>query len=244
MNYRDKFYSKYISTHTAYFSGEISLGQIKKQFPVWRRYFGRFLPKDKNTTLIDLGCGTGGFVYWLQQIGYQNSEGIDISVEQIAATKKLGINHIQQADLIEFLSDKSNVYDAVFMRDVIEHFPKEKIIDVLEQIYRSLKIGGVVVIQTPNAESPFSGRFRYGDFTHEVSLGEGSIRQVLRMSNFNNIKVFPTRPVIHGLKSFVRAILWRGIELILQLYLLIETGSVKGIFTQNLIARAKKTPIQ
>jgi len=41
------------------------------------------LPEDKKAKIIDLGCGNGGFVYWLQQIGYQNAEGIDISAEQI-----------------------------------------------------------------------------------------------------------------------------------------------------------------
>jgi len=244
MNYRDKLYSKYISAHTSCFSGEVNLNNIKKPFPIWWRCYGRFLPKDKNIQIIDLGCGTGGFVYWLQQIGYQNSAGIDISIEQIAVANKIEIKNIHQADLKEFLRDKRNFYDIIFMRDVIEHFTKEEIIDVFDCIYQALKTGGVVVVQTPNAESPFSGRFRYGDFTHEISFAEGSIRQVLGVSDFKGIRVFPTRPVVHGFKSFFRAILWRGIEIILQIYLLIETGSAKGIFTQNIIAVAEKTSQQ
>ena len=191
--------------------------------------------------MIDLGCGTGGFVYWLQHIGYQNAAGIDISAEQIAAASQLGIKDIHQADLKEFLRDKRNFYDVIFMNSVLEHFTKTEILDVLDSVYQSLKTGGVFVALTPNAESPFSGRFRYGDFTHEISFAEGSIRQVLGVSDFKHIQVFPTRPVIHGFKSLLRALLWRGIEFILQLYLLIETGSPKGIFTQNLIAVAEKT---
>lgn len=240
MNYRDKFYSKCISTQTPPFYGEVNLDKIKKQFPAWQRYFSRFLPKNKNIKTIDLGCGNGEFVYWLQQIGYQNSEGVDISPEQIEAAKKLGIKNIRQADLKEFLRDKRNFYDIIFMRDVIEHFTKEEVLDVLDYTHQSLKRGGVFVAQTPNAESPFSGRFRYGDFTHETSFTEKSIRQVLLISNFKNTKVFPIRPVVHGFKSFLRAVLWRGIEVFLHLYLLIETGSTKGIFTQNFIAVAEK----
>ncbi len=244
MNYRDKFYSKYISTHTSHFSGEVNLDQIKKQFPAWRGYFSRFLPKDKNIKIIDLGCGTGGFVYWLQQIGYQNSEGIDVSPEQIEATKKLGIKNIRQANLKEFLRDKRNFYDVIFMNSVIEHFTKEEILDVLDIIYQSLKTGGVFVAQTPNAESPFSGRFRYGDFTHEISFTKGSIRQVLEVAGFKNIGVFTTGLVVHGFKSFIRAVLWKGIEIILHLCLLVETGLFGGIFTQSFIATAEKTDNQ
>jgi len=64
---RDKFYAKYVSTHTLPLYGEVGLIEIKKQFPAWQKYFGRFLPQDKNAKIIDLGCGNGGFVYWLQQ---------------------------------------------------------------------------------------------------------------------------------------------------------------------------------
>lgn len=241
MNYRNKFYSKYISTHTSHFYGELSLDKIRKQFPTWQRYFGRFLPKDKNVKIIDLGCGSGGLIYWFQQIGYQNSEGIDISNEQIETAKKLGISHIHQADFKEFLKDKQNIYDVIVMRGVIEHFTKEEVLDIFDLIYHSLKDRGILIAQTINAESPFSGRSRYGDFTHEISFTEGSICQALLVSNFKNIKVFPTRPVVHGFKSFLRAVLWRGIEATLCLYSLIETGSFTGIFTRSLIVTAERT---
>ena len=91
------------------------------------------MPEDKKAEIIDLGCGNGGFVYWLQQIGYQNAEGIDISAEQIEAGQKLGIKNIRQADIKEFLiTQLPNNYDVIFMRDILEHFNKEEILDVLE----------------------------------------------------------------------------------------------------------------
>lgn len=237
MNYRDKFYSKYVSAHTSHLYGEVSLEDIKKQFPVWQKYFGRFLPGNKTAKIVDVGCGNGGFVWWLQQVGYQNAEGIDISAEQIEAGQKLGIKNIHQADIKNSLITK---YDAIFMRDVIEHFSKEEILDILETVFKSLKDNGIVIIQTPNAESPFSGRFRYYDFTHEISFTESSIRQILLVFGFKNIEIYSQRPVIHGLKSFIRYILWKCVENCLRFYLLIETGSGKGIFTQNLIVVAKK----
>jgi 2-polyprenyl-3-methyl-5-hydroxy-6-metoxy-1,4-benzoquinol methylase len=240
MNYRDKFYSKYVSAHTNQLYGDLSLKIIEKNFPVWRKYYGKFLPKDKNAKIIDLGCGNGGIIYWLQQIGYSKTEGVDISSEQIGQGRKMGIKNIFQADIKEFLNNKINQFDIIFTRDLIEHFNKEEIINILEQVYGSLKTDGLLIIQTTNAENPFGGRFRYGDFTHEISFTESSIRQVLLVSRFNEIKVYPVRPVIHGLKSLFRNLLWRWIELEIKFYLLVETGSAKGIFTQNLIAVAKK----
>ncbi len=240
MNYRDKFYQKYASIQTSQLYGEASLDKIKKQFLAWQSYFGKFLPKDKNAKILDLGCGNGGFVYWLQQIGCQNVDGIDISEEQIESAQKLGIKNIQQADIKEFLMDKKNIYDIIFARDVLEHFNKEEIIDVLDIVFNSLKQGGKFVCQTVNAENLLWGRLRYGDFTHETAFTKESASQIFYISGFKNIKVYSQLPVIHGAKSFIRFILWKFIEICLKFYLLIETGSAKGIFTQNIIIYGEK----
>lgn len=61
------------------------------------------------------------------------------------------------------------------------------------------------------------------------------------MFGFKNILIKPQRPVIHGLFSSFRYLLWMIVEKIIILYLLIETGTKgSGNFTQNLIVIAKK----
>ncbi len=240
MHYREKLYSTYVSSHTSYLYGEVSLKDIKRQFPVWKRYYGRFLPEDKDAKILDIGCGNGGFVYFLQTLGFKNALGIDISKEQVELAHKLGIENIIQADLKEFLSAELGIYDVIFARDVIEHFLKDEILEILTLIFSSLKRGGVFVLQTPNAESPFSGRYRYGDFTHEIAFTRSSLNQILTAIGFRDINFYPTDPVPKGLKSAVRYILWKAIHLMLKFYMLVETGSGEGIFTQNIIGVAKK----
>ncbi len=240
MNYRDKFYSKYVSGHASHLYGEATLSDIKKQFPVWQKYFNGFLPKDKNAKIIDIGCGNGGFVWWLQDVGYFDASGIDISLEQVECAENLGIKNIERANLSDFLSDKVEFYDAIFLRDVLEHFNKNEILDILGLIYKSLKKGGKIIAQVPNAENLLAGRLRYGDFTHELAFTKESIAQILSISGFKEINVYPQRPVVHGIKSFIRHFLWKCVEHCLRFYLLVETGSSKGIFTQNLIICARK----
>ena len=71
MNYRDKFFTKYVSGHTYHLYGEISLEDIRNQFQAWSAYFGKILPLEREARILDIGCGDGGLVYWLQSAGYK-----------------------------------------------------------------------------------------------------------------------------------------------------------------------------
>lgn len=184
--------------------------------------------------------GGGGFVCFLHDNGYQNAEGVDISKENVAAAKRLGIQNSQQGDLKEYLEKCEGVYEVIFMRDVLEHFFKDEIVKVLSLAYKALKAGGVLVIQTVNGESPFSGRYRWWDFTHEMAFTHTSLRQLLACVGFKEFCCFEMGPVCKGLKSCLRRILWIGIRSFLKFYLLVETGQSNGIFTQNLIGTAQK----
>jgi len=241
MNYKDKFYTRYVTSHTRNLYGETSLEKIEKQFSIWDSYFSKFLPKNENIKVLDLGCGDGGFIYWLHKKGFESAVGIDISKEQVGQARKLGIKNVFQGDAKKFLENRNEEYDLIFARDFLEHFSKEEILELIDLINNSLKDGSVFIAQIPNAEGLFWGRLRHGDFTHDISFTQQSMKQLLEVSRFGEINVFPQRPIVHGIKSLIRYILWRIIEIVLRFCLLIETGNPKGIFTQSIMVHASKS---
>ena len=240
MKYRDKLYSSYISSHLSLNDKEYSIDDIERKFPVWKKNFGKFIPSDKSARIIDIGCGNGGFVYFLRECGLENAHGIDISKEQIDLGRKMGIENIEHDDLCKFLPRKQGFYDVIFAIDILEHFLKDEIFTIVEFIYESLKNDGLLVIQTNNGESPFFGRIRYGDFTHEIAFTKGSLRQLLSGIGFREANFYSTQPVSKGILSTVRLIFWKGIEILIRIFMIVETGSMSGIFTQNIIAVARK----
>lgn len=240
MSYKDKFYISYVSTHLVPRKGEVTLDVLKSRSIHWETTFGRFLPKDKSARIIDLGCGHGSIVWWLHNIGYLDAAGIDISAEQIATGKKLGIGNIEQADIKAFLLNCKDFYAVIFARDVLEHFTKDSIVEVIDLAYRSLRTNGVLMIQAPNAESPFGGRIRYGDFTHEISFTSSSLSQLLRSTGFATVEIYPAEPVVYGVKSFIRFLMWKIVEACYRALISIEVGRGEWIVTQNLIAVARK----
>lgn len=119
----------------------------------------------------------------------------------------------------------------------MEHLKKEEVVDFLKVAFSALKPGGKLVVRVPNATSPLSGNYRYGDFTHELSFTSSSIKQIFSVFGFLDVHVFSVAPVSHGIISTSRFLLWRIIELLVRFYLMVETGEFRDqILTQNLIA--------
>lgn len=236
--FKEIIYQNYVKNHTRLLYGQDTLAHIEKQFPVWQHYFGKLLPSDKNAAILDIGCGTGSFVYFLQKIGYPRSQGIDVSVEQIETGRALGIEHIQCADLHTFLADKNEVYDCIIARDVLEHFTRQEIFEILFAVRAALRPGGCFVLQSPSGEGIFYTSIFYGDFTHEMAFTQSSLQQICRNTGFSRVECHPTGPVPKGLVSSIRWLLWQLIVLKTRFYKMVETGSSRGIFTQNLIAKA------
>ena len=240
MNYNNEFFKNYVSTHVLPRKGKTTLDEFKKRAIAYQKQYGRFLPEYKNSKIIDVGCGNGSIIWWLQQNGFVNTWGIDISAEQIETGRTLGVKNIEQADLTEFLNEKKNFYNLVIARDIIEHLDKENIVECLSSCYESLTKDGKIIIQAPNAESPFFGRIRYGDFTHYAAFTFSSLSQLLRLVGFTEVQCYPTAPRIHGTTLFIRSILWKVVEALYKFLLFVEIGRGKKIVSQNIIAVAKK----
>mgnify|MGYP001599530865 CR=1 FL=1 len=230
---RDKLYERYATTQALEDPG-------REEFSTLRAYFGKFLPREKEAEILELGCGNGNFLAWLHSLGYENSSGVDISTEQIERGNALGVKNLILQDAHEFLRERKNCFDIIFARDFLEHIPKGEIVELATLIRNSLKEGGVFVCQTLNGESLLAGRLFYGDLTHETAFTWRSIRQICLVAGFTGVETYPQKPVLKGVKSFIRYCLWLMIERALRIYLLAATGDAKGIFTQDILFRAEK----
>lgn len=240
LSYRERLYEVYVSTHTLDLLGEATDVRIRREFSIWTRRFGKFLPENKEIEILDIGCGRGEFVSFLQNYGYRKAEGVDISPQQIEKARTLGIRNVHKDDIGGFLKRRRDCYDIIFARDIIEHFKKEEVLQILDVIFYSLKQQGILVIQTVNGESPLAGRYLYGDFTHENAFTKSSLNQLLKAVGFVDLRFYRAGPAPIDYKSAIRYFLWRILELLIKCYIRIEAGPPSGIYTQNIIATAKK----
>src|SRR4051794_9508993 len=121
-DYKARFYEHYHSAHVAPRKGEASLAQFEQRSRIFERHWAHLLPADRSAQLLDVGCGSGGMVWWLRRGGYPQAAGIDVSPEQVRVARGLGVAQVEEADLREYLSRRPGTYDRLFLRDVLEHF--------------------------------------------------------------------------------------------------------------------------
>lgn len=239
-NISQKCYKDYAKTAVFINGGE-------QAFSEWGKLYLKsrilpHLPTDKSSSFLEVGCGYGRYLKTLLEMGYENVFGVDISEDQIQCAKKLGMgDFVEHIDGLSFLQDKDSCYDVILLLDVVEHLPTEYSLDLLEKVYLALRSGGRVVIQVPNALAPLSP-LRYSDFTHLRAFTPSSMRQALSLCNFKNMQHYPLPPIVHGLKSMARRIIWEGaINPLINLYILTACGErMGGIYTPNMLTIAIK----
>lgn len=235
-DYKSTIYNNYHSYHTKNLYGDLSIDIIRKHFRAWKYYFSEFLPKDKASKILDAGCGNGGFIYWLNELGYSNVNGIDISKEMIDLGKSLNIKNIDQADIFDHLQKNKDKYDIIFCRDVLEHLTKPEVFVMLKSFNYSLKAGGKIIVQVPNGFSPNYSKIFYSDITHETLFSEAVLNQITQSTGFKSLYIKEIKPVPKGFTSRLRFLLWIFLRYWYKLIQLIETGSSKGFYSQNIIA--------
>ncbi len=238
MNYKNKLYKKYVSSHLRY-RKKININKsLDINYVGYSQRFKKLIPKNLDSCICDLGCGRGDFVLWLNNLGYKNVAGVDISEEQIDQANELKVKNITHGDIFQYLQKHKN-HDLIVARDLLEHLDRNQIYDFIETTFSSLNEGGRIILQVPNATSPYFGRVLYGDFTHELAFTGNSIRQLMHANGYRNVKIYPWRPVIHNFKSLLRYLAWRTVEFFIKLPIIIES-STDTIVTMNFIISAEK----
>jgi cyclopropane fatty-acyl-phospholipid synthase-like methyltransferase len=238
--YRQDIYSYYLGQNVDpdNFIQGLDQAQLRRQFRYWWK---DVLPIDRQQPVLDLGCGWGGFLSFLQSEGYSNLTGVDSSPQQVEIAHRLGLANVEVGDVFETLSKHQDYYVCISAFNLLEHLDKENVLPFLRTAKRALQPKGCLLLELPNANSLFGSRTRYWDFTHELSFTPTSLSQLFEVVGFERVQLREREPVVHGIKSAIRSSLWKCIREISSLYLLVEQGnSGHKVFTQDMHAVAYK----
>lgn len=240
-NYRDYIYGSYSD---ALIANQIT-GDLKKERKLIVKYFKKnylpYMPTNKNCRVLDLGCGLGNYIYAAKAFGYKNVVGVDASESVVDFCRNEGVECVL-SEAKAYLEDKENLFDVIIFNDVIEHFKKDELLEVLYLLRKSLKKEGRILIKTMNQSNPVTGvSSRYMDLTHETGFTEISMRQMLLAASFKKIKIIGADiyvspvPFVYILKFFAKInnFIWYMLNCL-------YGRTIVKVFEKNMIAIAYK----
>ncbi len=118
----------------------------------WYRGLRSFLSKSivqlnvdpKNAKVLDAGCGTGGNLQMLKDLGYQNLFGVDFSRDAVRFCQERGFKNVIEGNVNKLPYDNHS-FDLVLCSNVFE---SEEVIEetAFRELTRVLKPGGQLLI--------------------------------------------------------------------------------------------------
>ena len=98
---------------------------------------------DTQSTIFDIGCGTGLTCVFLAAKGYSNLDGIDLSPDMVRVASERGIyRELLVGDVNQVLERNDESYDAVVSSGTFTHGHVGP--EPLDEIFRILKPGGIL----------------------------------------------------------------------------------------------------
>lgn len=142
-------------------------------------------------TALDLGCGRGEWLELLSSHKF-NSLGIDIDENMLSACRALKLNVTQaEAEALAYLKQQSNeTYALVSAFHVVEHISFDDLKQLVEEAFRVLKPGGLLIMETPNPENiEVATNNFYLDPTHIRPLPQQLLSFIAEFTGFARVKV-------------------------------------------------------
>ncbi len=113
--------------------------------------------------VLDAGCGTGGFLLKCKEKNIRHAQGFDFNDDAVAFSKSRGLD-VKKANILKLTElYPASCFDVVVCNDVLYQFEKDEIIQILLQIQKILKPGGIF-ISNNQAFEVFRG-------THDLAVG-------------------------------------------------------------------------
>jgi SAM-dependent methyltransferase len=153
---------------------------------------------DFSTSVVDVGCGTGGFLEFLRPIA-PKAVGFDASIGQVDYCNEIGLDverAVCGAEFLELRPELGKSADIVTVWDVFEHIRAPS--EFLGELKCLLKTDGILYLSVPNAgahswkrhlHERFGRGYSFDPWEHVFYYSPSSLRAVLNASGFECVHV-------------------------------------------------------
>ena len=214
---------------------------VEKGYTSFRQYYRgnyvKYLPTDKSSEVLVVSCGPGYLVALLNELGFQNVLGIDSDAEKITHAQKRELNcRVEQA--FPFLDQGDDEFDLIVCEQELNHLTTQEMLDFLELCWQRLRPKGKLIVYGLNGANPITGSEALAqNVDHFSTFTEYSLRQVLELANFTNIRVVPLNLYVFYKNplNYVGLVITGSLHLLFRLAFKLY-GKSNRIFTKKIAA--------
>jgi len=143
----------------------------------------------------DLGCGRGEFLELLGAAGIE-AWGVEGNSNAVRECREKGLD-VVHGDIVNALQERdAGSLGGLFAAQVAEHLPPAVLGALLAEAHRTLRAGGLLVLETPNPASALSFHDVFiRDLTHERPLHPETLRFLAAAAGFTDVRIQMRNPV-------------------------------------------------
>jgi ubiquinone/menaquinone biosynthesis C-methylase UbiE len=142
----------------------------------------------RHQSLLDAGCGTGGFLGWASRTGaFDHLAGVDISPQAVDFARESVPGSDLRVAPLHALPFDDEKFDVVALNDVLQHVEEREVEACLREVRRVVRRDGAVLVRTNAGRRPRRERSDwrlYDQATLESQLDSAGLR-LLRITHAN-----------------------------------------------------------
>lgn len=164
---------------------------IKSKLKVYAELLVEKLPQSKSQHVLEVGAGRGEFLELLTERGI-SCEGLEIDSGMFSLLKKKGLR-AELEDANKFLRNKEECLGGIVAFQVVEHMPYAYLLEFLENSFKALSRGGILLLETINTSSllPLMQNY-FRDPTHTAPLHPDTLSFLVEQVGFKVSKIHKT----------------------------------------------------
>ena len=162
---------------------------IKSRLRVYLPFIRPLLTFNSECKVADLGCGRGEWLELMAEAGFE-AHGVDLDEGMLEACRERGLSASKEDAFtyLQSLSDESLSIVSGF--HIAEHLSADYLHNLVRESFRVLKPGGLLIMETPNAENLIVGANNfYMDPTHKRPIPPLSLSFLMEFYGFARVKI-------------------------------------------------------